>query len=92
MLVLARDATRFPETPKSQSFTSPLVLTRIFVGLTSALILSGRKNTSVDDVEIVFEVFETADGAACHPGEYLLIADANTRHDQFIQTSAIHLD
>lgn len=35
MLVLAREATRLPETPKSHSFTSPFVLTRMLVGLTS---------------------------------------------------------
>jgi hypothetical protein len=37
MFVLAREATRLPETPKSQSLTSPLVFTRMFVGLTSVI-------------------------------------------------------
>ena len=35
MFVFAREATRLPETPKSQSLTSPTVLTKMFVGLTS---------------------------------------------------------
>src|SRR5271169_5193699 len=38
MFVFAREATRLPETPKSQSLTSPEVLTRMFVGLTSRML------------------------------------------------------
>jgi hypothetical protein len=38
MFVFAREATRFPETPKSQSLMSPFVLTRMFVGFTSVTI------------------------------------------------------
>jgi hypothetical protein len=43
MFVLARLATRFPETPKSHSFTEPEVLTRMLVGLTSRVLESGGR-------------------------------------------------
>ncbi len=58
MLVFASDLSSSPDMPKSQSFTSPFLLTRTFVGLTSTEDErkngeNGRHAPRWDDAEVV---------------------------------------
>jgi hypothetical protein len=43
-----------------------------------------RGRTSMDDVEVIFEIFKAADSAGSDPSEDLLIPNSNTGWNQFI--------
>src|SRR5882762_6241041 len=100
MLVLARDFSSWPDTPKSQSLIWPFLLTRTFVGFTSCgnVIFSvsemfgvnekEKRITSMYNLQIVLQEFQSPGHTSRDPRQHVL---RYTRPLKFIQAASIHV-